>query len=203
MFYHQCLCSPPKSTLLKALKNSQLKSFSGLTYELIAKCLPLSTATKKGYLVQKWQGVQSIWSNFKAILDAQLEVHDMNPDKHVCSAEDSEMFCSVFLVDAREGTIYSNLSWRFPIQSYSDMQYIFGAYFYGINAIIMQPITSPKDASMVTMFKDIYETLKSTNCWPHLHVLDNKFLKACKNYIKSKNCDIQLVKSHNHRFNAA
>ena len=35
MFYCQVLCSPPKSTLLKAIKNKQLVTFPGLTYELI------------------------------------------------------------------------------------------------------------------------------------------------------------------------
>ena len=40
LFYNQVLSSPPKSTLLKAIKNKQLASFLGLTYELINKHLP-------------------------------------------------------------------------------------------------------------------------------------------------------------------
>ena len=31
MFYRQILCSPPKTTLLKAIQNKQLKTFPGLT----------------------------------------------------------------------------------------------------------------------------------------------------------------------------
>ena len=39
-YYHQCLLSPPKPTLLQAIGNQQFKPFSGLTYELISKHLP-------------------------------------------------------------------------------------------------------------------------------------------------------------------
>ena len=46
MYLHQCLCSPPKSALLKEIRNKQLDSIPGLTYNLIAKHLPSSTATK-------------------------------------------------------------------------------------------------------------------------------------------------------------
>ena len=51
MYYHQSLCLPPKTTLLKAIKNWQLRSFPGLTYELIDKHLPPSTATGKGHMI--------------------------------------------------------------------------------------------------------------------------------------------------------
>jgi len=63
MYYYQTLYSPPKSTLLKANKNQQLRSFPGLTYKLIVKYLPPSTATDKGYMVQTRQGVRSTKSN--------------------------------------------------------------------------------------------------------------------------------------------
>jgi len=63
MYYHQCLGSPPKSTMLKALRNKagedQLKSFPGLTYELISKHLPPSPATDKGHMACTRQGVRS------------------------------------------------------------------------------------------------------------------------------------------------
>jgi hypothetical protein len=56
MYYHQCLCSPPKSAMLKAIRNGQLKSFPGLTYELISKHLPESAATEKGHMIRTRQG---------------------------------------------------------------------------------------------------------------------------------------------------
>jgi hypothetical protein len=47
MFHQQTLGSPPKSMLLKAIANFQLKSFPGLTYDLIQKHLSPSTTTDK------------------------------------------------------------------------------------------------------------------------------------------------------------
>ena len=57
MYYHQCLCSPPKTTMLRAIRNGQLQSFPGLTYELIARHLPPSTATDKGHMIRTRSGV--------------------------------------------------------------------------------------------------------------------------------------------------
>ena len=110
MYYHQCLCSPPRSTLLKAIRNGQLRSFPGLTYELIAKHLPPSTATEKGHMVRTRQGVRSTHSQRQDILDARLLVDDMTPTEQICTAMDDEMFCFAVLVDQNEGTIYSDLT---------------------------------------------------------------------------------------------
>ena len=123
MYHHQSLCSPPKSTLLKAIRNNQLSSFPGLTYELISKHLSPSTATDKCHMVKIRKGVRSTRSNRQATLDARLEVADMNPPEQMCSAVDDEMFCFAALADANEDTMYSDLTGRFPIQSYKGMQY--------------------------------------------------------------------------------
>ena len=49
-YHHQSLFSPPEVTLIQAIKNEQLKSFPGLTAELISKHLPQSIATYKGHM---------------------------------------------------------------------------------------------------------------------------------------------------------
>ena len=140
MYYHRILCSPPKSTLLKAIRNKQLDSFPGLTYELISKHLPPSTATDKGHLIRTRQGVRSTRTNRVHINDARLQVDDMNPPQHACGVTEDTMSCFAVLADAIGGTIYSNLMGRFPVQSFSGMQYIFVAYIYRINAIILRPM---------------------------------------------------------------
>ena len=55
---------------------------------------------------------------------------------------------------------------------------------------------------MVKVFKEFYQFLKDQNCKSKLHVLDNKFSKAIKAYIKKNEAKIQLVKPHNHCANA-
>ena len=119
MYYHQILCSPPASTMIKAIKNNQLRSFPGLTIELITKHLPPSTATEKGHMIRTRQGVRSTHSNRKEILDARLLVDDMNPPEQACTAVDNEMFCFAVLADEIEGTISSDQMGQFPTRSFS------------------------------------------------------------------------------------
>ena len=115
MYYHQCLCSPPKSSMLKAIRNNQLASFPGLTYELISKYLPPSSATDKGHMVRTRQGARSTRSNQKEILDARKSVDDMHPKEQIYNASEDEMFCFAILADSNDATIYSDLAGIFPV----------------------------------------------------------------------------------------
>ena len=125
MYLHQCLCSPPKSALLKAICNKQLDSIPGLTYDLIAKHLPPSTATGKVHMIRTRQVARSTRRNHKVVKDARAQVDNMSPPEQVCTAIDNEMFCFAILADQNENTIYSDLAGRFPVLSYSSMNYIF------------------------------------------------------------------------------
>ena len=92
MYLHQCLCSPPKSALLKAIRNKQLDSIPGLTYDLIAKHLPLSTATEKGHMIRTRQGARSTRRNHQVVKDSRAQVDNMIPPEKVYTAIDDEMF---------------------------------------------------------------------------------------------------------------
>jgi len=78
-YYHQCLLSPPKATLLRAINNQPLTTFPGLTYDLISKHLPPSTATDKGHMKRRRQNIRSTRSNNAAVKQAKYEASDMNP----------------------------------------------------------------------------------------------------------------------------
>ena len=67
----------------------------------------------------------------------------------------------------------------------------------------MRPMKGRTDKDMVEVFQDIYGYLREQNLTPALHVMDNECSKAIKNFIKKENVNIQLVKPHNHRVNAA
>ena len=105
---------------------------------------------------------------------------------------------------ARTGsTIYSNLMGRFPVESYTGMNYILVVYVYKLNAPLMRAIKSRQDADIVAAFQSVCEELIAYGHKPALHVLDNKCSRAVKTYIRSNKTDIQLVEPHNHRVNAA
>ena len=69
------------------------------------------------------------------------------------------MFCYAALADQNENTIYSDLAGRFPVRAFSGSNYIFIAYIYTINAILIRPMKSRGDDCMVAAFKDIYSYL--------------------------------------------
>ena len=72
----------------------------------------------------------------------------------------------------------------FPVESYWGMQYIFIAYIYDENVILMRPMKNKTDACMIAVFKEIYEYLKEQNFKPELHVMDNECSKAVQKFIK-------------------
>ena len=88
MCFHQCLCSLPKSALLKAIHNKHMDSIRGLTNDLISKHLLPSTATKKGHMIRMRQGARSTRSNHQVVKDARAQVDNMSPSEQVCIAID-------------------------------------------------------------------------------------------------------------------
>lgn len=113
------------------------------------------------------------------------------------------MFCFAALADAHAGTMYTDLTGAFPVRSYKNMQYIFVAYVYDLNAIIVRPMTSRTDAAFIAAFTDVFATLCAQDYMPQLNVMDNECSKAVERHIRTAKLDIQLVPPHNHRVNAA
>ena len=83
------------------------------------------------------------------------------------------------------------------------MQYVFVAYIYDLNAILVRVMPSKNDGAMIATFKDILVTLNTRGYAPTLNVMYNECSKAVKAHIRSNNMDIHLVPPHNHRVNAA
>jgi len=81
------------------------------------------------------QNIRSTRSNNAAVKQAKYEASDMNPPQQMCSALD--MFCFAALADANEGTMYTDLTGKFPVRSYKNNQYVLVTYFYSINATIV------------------------------------------------------------------
>ena len=100
-YYHQCMGSPPKSALLRTLRNhpKELETFPGLNKKLITKYLPPSKATAKGHMVRVRKGLNSTKTNRQDVIDARAEVDDMDPQDQACTAFDNDMFCFVLTRD--------------------------------------------------------------------------------------------------------
>jgi len=114
-----------------------------------------------------------------------------------------DVFCFATLANTITGTMYTDITGAFPVCSFKSMQYIFVAYVYDLNAIIVRIMPSRTDASMVTAFREVITTLKTGGYHPALNVMDNECLATVEKYIRSEQINIQLVPPHNHRVNAA
>jgi hypothetical protein len=86
--------------------------------------------------------------------------------------------------------MYTNLTGAFPVQSFINMQYIFVAYIYDINAFIVQPMPSRTDALFISAFSGIFAILCVRNYQPTLNVMDNECSKAVEKYIRTNKVDI-------------
>ncbi|KAL3792547.1 hypothetical protein ACHAW5_007907, partial [Stephanodiscus triporus] len=140
-YIHQVLCSPPATTLLHALsKSTELSTIPGLTQALVRTHLPRSTATDKGHMRRHRANMASTRNMQDDILTARAEVDRMFPQQEVCAMHD--MFCFAALADANTGTMYTDLTGAFPVRSFKNMQYIFVAYIYDLNAIIVRAMPS-------------------------------------------------------------
>jgi hypothetical protein len=83
------------------------------------------------------------------------------------------------------------------------MQYIFVAYIYNLNTILVRAIPSKNKAAMITAFTKILATLTAHGYKPTINLMDNECSKMVETYIKYNKMDIPLVPPHNHQVNAA
>ena len=65
-------------------------------------------------------------------------------------------FCFVVTHDDDNKTIYSDLTGRFPVESYTGMNYLLVVYVYHLNAPMIRAIKSQKDDDMVGAFCSVY-----------------------------------------------
>ena len=66
--------------------------------------------------------------------------------------------------------------------SFKGNQYLFVAYLYSHNAIIVCPMKSRKDEDMITAFQDDIEYLESRDAKPLLDMMDNESSKKVNSY---------------------
>jgi hypothetical protein len=137
--------------------STELSTIPGLTPAFINKNLPRSTATDKGHMRRHRSNTASTRNVQHVKVAARAEVDRMMPQQEVCNMQD--MFCFAALADANTGTMYTDLTGAFPVRSFKNMQYIFVAYIYDLNAIIVRAMPTRTDAAMINTFKEVIAVL--------------------------------------------
>ena len=123
--------------------------------------------------------------------------------EEACLAEEDKIYCYAVLGDKNERTIYSDLTGRFPVESYDGKHYIFIANAYKLNSIFMIATKDQENKSMIAVYEDFYAKLKARGQRPKLHILDNECSKCIQNCLKDKGTKHHHVAPHAHRVNAA
>jgi hypothetical protein len=113
------------------------------------------------------------------------------------------MFCFAALADLHTGTMYTNGTGAFPLHFFHNIQYVFVAYVYNLNAILVRAMPSKNDGAMIAAFTDILANFNAQGYAPTLNIMDNECSKVVKAHIQGNHMDIHLVPPHNHRVNAA
>jgi hypothetical protein len=188
-FIHQCLFSPSIDTFCKAIDNNQLIGFPPITSNQVRKYLPESTATAKGHMNRLRKGTRSTTKQRHS--DQQEIEQDFRP--LIDETAEVELFIGATIAEQNEGTIYTDNTGRFPIQSFHGKKVQFVAYEYRSNAILVRALRDETDKSMLDAFQDIYKYLTDRGFKPKLNVMDNQCSKAVQTFIKSTGADIQLV----------
>merc|ERR1712155_17519 len=83
------------------------------------------------------------------------------------------------------------------------MTTVFIPYDWTSNAILAEPIENAQDETMVRVFKEQIKYLTKRGFKPSFNIINNVASKAVQAYLEDQDVDVQLVKPHNHRVNAA
>jgi hypothetical protein len=197
----QLLCSPPTSTLIWALAvSTKLSTIPGLTPAFINNNLPHSTATNKGHMRRHQSNTASMHNIQNDKVAMRAKVHRMMLQQEACSMQD--MFCFAALTNANTGTMYTDLTGSFPVRLFKNMQYIFVAYVYNLNAIIVHAMPTCTNTAMITAFKEVITVLWTRGNRPALNIMDKECSTAVEQYICLEKINIHLVPPHNHWANA-
>ena len=221
-YLHACCFSPVPSTFTKAIKKGFLKSFPGLTAELVDKYLPISIATAQGHLVQERQHLQSTkTTNLKGVLSPindlcdkmsdlsvktqqkALVVQTSTPTQETTYTTHTNEVAYVLINREQLSTGYFDLTGRFPQKSSRGNEYILVGYHYNADAILATAIKDRTTSSITSAWQKMHNTFALSNNKPEVYILDNEKSNELINLFSTNNVKYQLAPPHCHRTNLA
>jgi hypothetical protein len=115
-FYHACLFSPVKSTLIKAINTCYLKGFPSLTLKRVSRHITINYATIKGHMDQTCQGQRSTSHsiNRNPSPTISIDTHDNDDDilpVHIPERSTNLVFMAIHDIT---GAVFTDQTGRFP-----------------------------------------------------------------------------------------
>ena len=152
-FLYLSFFSPKPLSWLKGIEYNQYVTYLNLTAHNVKKHLPKSTATAKGHVDKQRINIKSTKLSQQE-LASKLE--DINPPQE---QQTNNIFVALGVTDG-EGTLYIDLTGKFPITAASGNKYILIGYDYDNNAIRTRPVQARNDHKMLEEYKDMYKHLR-------------------------------------------
>ncbi len=231
LFAHQLLCSPRISTLLKAIRCGFLKGCPNLTVVGVTKYLNPSPPTAKCHMKRPRMGTQStqciiahapIMANAAPApiktnpppINIEVLSHDSSISNVICppnanliedddTSSDANVSSLAAFMDKRTGTLYNDLTGPFPFMSLEGNVCFLIVYHYKTNAFLALPIKGFCDAIIFKAYKQQFNLLESKGYIIKFNVMDNQATQIITKFLTAQECNLLLVKPHNHQVNPA
>ena len=113
------------------------------------------------------------------------------------------VFCFGTFVDKISGVVYNDLTGNFPFMSINGSICFFVLYHYELKAILVKAIANVDNHSIYEAYKEVFKTLEAKGYKLKMNIMNDQATKFIKKFLTKKECDLQVVESHNHRMNTA
>jgi hypothetical protein len=188
------------STFQDCIKKGNFISWPGIDDINFKKIIKTTEATLKGHLDQERKGTQSTTDlNTQDINKESIKEDSFPPQEQVKSTTCYYMIYNITDVSKT----YTDLTGRFPHQSSRGNNYIFVAYNYDGNAILVEPMKNRDAETIITTWNTIHKRLTKNGIATTHYILDNECSAAFKETLRQHDITFELVPPHQHRRNAA
>ena len=147
-YFHGCAFSPVISTFQDCIRRGNFISWPGIDDLNFKKLIKTTEATIKGHMDQERKNLQSTKISFLPQSSTEKESQqDAFPEK----VNEKSQNCFYVILDmAKAATTYTDLTGRFPYQSSRGNNYVFVAYNYDGNAILVEPMPNREAATIIS-----------------------------------------------------
>ncbi len=118
-------------------------------------------------------------------------------------SSDANIFCFAAFSNKQTGTLFNDLTGAFLLMSLEGNICFLILYHYETNAILALLIKGFGDDIIFAAYKQQCNMLEAKGYKIKLNIMDNQATKIIKTFLDEKQCNLFLVKPHNHRVNAA
>ena len=187
---HAAFGSPALSSFAHAVRANYFASITRLTSAMIAAHPPHSLSTALGHLDQIRQGQHSTKQQIVLFPEDIDDTSDLPADNTISD----HTYTHVFQLSQ---TMHSDLTGKFPVTSFSGMQYILVSVLDGYGHV--EPMKTRHHLEYIAAYKRTINYFSKLGRKPLFQRLDNETSVALENFARQKNISIQYCAPHQHR----